>query len=169
MNKLKSIVTGFDFVISVILLLILLITLPFKLNENFLILVYGKMLYIVSIVFGLTFSGFSILMSSADDEFVVYLKEKNVYDGLIWIFKVCIYSLFTTLVLMFSHFIYLEMGAKIFNNINCFLQSKFVFSAIMVFFSYSLLSTINSIRHLIKFSVYRGIFLKNRHDNDNQS
>ena len=168
MNKFRSIVTGFDFIVSIILLSILLITLPFKLNEDFLILVYGRMLYIVSIVFGLTFSGFSILMSSADDEFVVYLKEKNVYDDLIWIFKVCIYSLFTTLVLMFSHFIYLEMGTKVFNNVNNFLQSKFVFSIIMVFFSYSLLSTINSIRHLIKFSIYRGMFLKRRHD-DNQN
>ena len=166
MNKFKSIVTGYDFIISIILFSILLLTLPFELNEGFLIFVYGKMLYIVSIVFGLTFSGFSILMSSADDEFVVYLKNKKVYDDLIWIFKICIYSLFITLVLMFSHFIYLEMGIKIFKYVNCFLQSKIIFAIVMFFFSYSLFSTVNSIRHLIKFSVYRGMFLKNRHDNN---
>jgi hypothetical protein len=168
MNNVRSILIGYDFKISIFLSVILYIILPDYLLMKFLITYYNIIITIVSIIFSLLFTAFSILMSSSDDDFIFFLNKDKIFDDLLWTFKVTLIALFGCLI--FSLFLYVLTNYYIENSKygEIWYQHKIVFCSLTLITTYSLIATYLSIENTLIFSKFRSKYLEIKKNSKNK-
>lgn len=160
MNNIRSILIGYDFKISVLLSVILYFILPDYLLMKFMITYYNIVITIVSIIFSLLFTACSILMSSSDDDFIIFLNEDKIFDDLLWTFKVTLIALFGCLI--YSLFLYILTNYYIENSKigEIWFQHKIIFCSLTLLTTYSLIATYLSVENTLIFSKFRSKYLK---------
>jgi ABC-type uncharacterized transport system fused permease/ATPase subunit len=156
--KFSNIILSWDFVISIVLTLATAIFLPTMLKMSFCISFYNTGITVLSIVFSLFFAALAIIMTSSDNEFIEFLEEKNDFSALLCSFKITLAMLFLSLI--YAIVLYISSDYFLKNNDPAFEQHKIFFLVFEFLFAYSLLSTALSVRDTIKFSDFRGQFLK---------
>jgi hypothetical protein len=155
--KVKNIILSWDFVISVIIAIITWCLLPLWLKLPFAAGFYMVGITVLSIVFSLFFAALAIIMSSTDNDFILYLEEKKQFTTLMTSFRFTLYVLFLSLVYSIilytcSDYVIKELGEKT-------VQHKVFFIIFLFLFSYSLLATGLSVKDSISFTHYRTKFL----------
>lgn len=160
MNNVRSILIGYDFIISLLLTVILYFILPDFLLMKFMVTYYNIVITIVSIIFSLLFTACSILMSSSDDEFIVFLNKDKIFDDLLWTFKITLIALFGCLI--YSLFLYVFTNYYIENSKygEIWYQHKIVFCSLTSITTYSLIATYLSVENTLTYSKYRSKYLK---------
>ncbi|WP_445720141.1 hypothetical protein [Flavobacterium sp.] len=168
MNNVRSILIGYDFKISILLSVILYFILPDYLLMKFMITYYNIVITVVSIIFSLLFTACSILMSSSDDDFIIFLNEDKIFDDLLWTFKVTLIALFGCLI--YSLFLYILTNYYIENSKirEIWFQHKIIFCSLTLLTTYSLIATYFSVENTLIFSKFRSKYLKIRKSSDDK-
>lgn len=160
MSKLKSLVVGYDFILSTILVIVLyFFILPNYLLMTFMISYYNIIITVVSIIFSLLFTACAILMSSSDDDFINFLNKDKVFDDLLWTFKVTLIALFLCLVLSLFLYIGTNFYIETYKNGEIWQQHKIIFCFLTYITTYSLIATYLSVNNTLIFSKFRSRFL----------
>lgn len=169
MNNIRSILIGYDFKISILLSVILYFILPDYLLMKFMVTYYNIVITIVSIIFSLLFTACSILMSSSDDDFIIFLNKDKIFDDLLWTFKITLIALFGCLI--YSLFLYILANYYIENSKNeeIWYQHKIVFCSLTLITTYSLIATYLSVENTLIFSKFRSKYLKIRKISEDES
>lgn len=145
--KIKPYIISADTVLTFILVVVLLFILPEKINTNLAKDIYSVGISVISIIFSVFFAAFAIIISSGDNDFIIFLEKKNRYSIIITAFKFTLTSLFVALIVSISFYIIAAMGL----SNQCAYQSKYWIITYSAFFSYSLIaafqSSIESIRY----------------------
>lgn len=159
--KIKSVLTGFDLIISVIISLLIYIFI----NKNFITTISNEIantgITVFAVIFPLFFAAFTIIITSSDDEFAKYLHNKNFYVQIIGTFKFTLWLNFISLILS----IFLYFYTLSFSNNNQILGLNFYYFAVLGYIFiciYSLLATFNSILDSIKYAKYRALYFTNK-------
>ncbi|MBW4694279.1 MAG: DUF4747 family protein [Lyngbya sp. HA4199-MV5] len=156
LENIKYILLSWDFPLSIAIGALLYFLLPETVPNAFAKDVYGVAISILSIIFPLHFAALTIIMSSSDDSFVLFLEEKNRYTAIIFIFRFSLLSLFAALV--FSIFAYvntLVLTVEGFSD-----QRKYLFSIFASIFSYGLCATLTTTLDAITYGLMRSKFLR---------
>lgn len=156
----KEIIISWDIFIALVLSVLSYFFFPDFVSMKFTIEVYGVGISVLSIIFSLFFAALAILMSSSDNDFIVFLEEENDYSDLLSSFKFTVMLLFLSLVygliLYIGTYYYIIQKAKSYDQ-HISLLVIFIF-----LFSYSLLASIFSVNDSLKFSEFRARFLKSK-------
>ena len=155
--KLKNIIWSWDFGISLIAMLASFIILPTFLRTDFAASFYSVGISVLSIVFSLFFAALAIIMSSTDNEFILFLEKKKQFTTLLWSFRFTLTLLFVSLIYSIILFTCSDFAIKYYDGKS--LQHKGFFVAFVGLFCYSLLATALSVKDTILFSHYRTKFL----------
>ena len=168
MNNVRSILIGYDFKISILLSVILYFILPDYLLMKFMITYCNIVITVVSIIFSLLFTACSILMSSSDDDFIIFLNEDKIFDDLLWTFKVTLIALFGCLI--YSLFLYILTNYYIENSKigEIWFQHKIIFCSLTLLTIYSLIATYLSVENTLIFSKFRSKYLKIKKISDDE-
>ncbi len=170
--RLKDIIISWDTGISLVLSTILFFLLPKDLNINFSISFFNIGITVLSIVFPLFFAALAMIISSSDNDFILFLEEENDFTDLIQTFKFTLYSLMISLIYAISLSVISNYGLL---QIECkkneiIYQNKWFFVIFVFLFTYSFFATILSIKDIIMYSQMRNKFLsKNNSKKDSQS
>jgi hypothetical protein len=155
--KLGYIIRSPDFVISAILGIVLYLFIPELVKITFFLSSYMIGITVLSIVFSLFFAALAIVMTSSDDEYIVFLNDLNVFDKLRGMFEFTLGSLFVSLVYAIVVYIisdYIRTQVE-----GDYLGHKIFFIIFACLFCYSMLATLPSVWHTLKFSQYRVQYL----------
>lgn len=154
--KIKDIIFSWDFILSIIASIALLIILPFWIKNQFAITLYEIGITVLSIVFSVFFAALAIIISSSDDDFVRFLEEEGDYTAIVDTFKFSLFILFIALLysILFTAITSYWMNM---NHIN----QQYYFLVIFTFlFTYGLFATFNSTYDAIKYAKYRTKYLQ---------
>lgn len=171
MNKLnyffKTYIKSPDFILALLLALILYLTLPVYIDANFTSSIYNIGITVLSIIFSLFFAALAIIMSSTDNDFILYLEEEKHFTSLISTFKVVLVFLFLSLILSIVLFAINDYYIK--TNVNNPQQHKFCLISFLSIFTYSLIATALSILDTINFTSFRTRFLSLKNNNEEKN
>jgi len=104
---------------------------------------------VLSIIFSIFFAALAFIISSSDDEFVLFLEEENLFTELVYSFKWTLWSLF--LALMYSLVIYIIVLFKYSGNDRFCLHESAIWIFCFMFF-YSLVATMLSTKDAILYA-----------------
>lgn len=153
-----------DFIIAVLLVIVLWKYMPTCITCAFSIGVYEIGISVLSIVFSLFLASSAIIVSSTDNDFILFIevdtdkkKDLGAYSTLIStsIFTLC--SLLIALIYSITVFILTSHALSI--NETC-MQSKWVFIIFVFLFTYSLLATALAVIASFLFAMKRVDYLK---------
>jgi hypothetical protein len=151
---------SYDFILSLAISVFLYFILPTYLKASFTSSFYNIGITVLSIIFSLFFASLAILMSSTDNDFILYLEEEKLFTGLMATFKLVLLALFVSLI--YSIVIYTTNDYYIKNNGENSFQHKFCFIIFQFLFTYSLIATALSIKDTISFTAFRTRFLEQK-------
>jgi hypothetical protein len=156
--KLKDILLSCDFLCAVIIAVFIAIISPYWLPNEFVKDLYSIGISVLSIIFSVFFAALAIMMSSSDDEFVVFLEEEGDYTKIIASFEVSLGIIFVAL--MYSIIIY---GITSYWFVNKHINQQYYWLSIFCFlFLYGLFAVANSALDSMIFSKYRTRFINIR-------
>lgn len=160
MSKLtvKDFICSWDFLLSFMVSIATFVVLYKQLPGMFAQNVYQTGITILSIVFSVFFAAMAIIISSSDNEFIIFLdKEHGAYQLLIQILKASVIIIF--LALMYSVIMFLVTSYWL--NFNpAYVQHKSYTTFFAFSFTYSMLCSLKSVLDSLKFASYRVKFLK---------
>jgi hypothetical protein len=163
--KLSNIILSWDFVVSIVGALVVATILPDMIETEFSASFYMVGITVLSIIFSLFFAALAILMSSTDNDFIIYLEEKKQFTRLMASFKFTLALLFASLI--YSIILYVVSDYDIKKSHIPKEQSKWFFCGFVFLFSYGLLATAFSIKDTISFTHFRTKFLHEREKRKN--
>lgn len=154
--KVKDIALCWDFILAIVLSGIIYAILPCNVK-----LVAAKDIYyiaitVLSIIFSLYFAALAIIISSSNDDFILFLEVDKTYTGVIGTFKYTLIVLFFSLIVSIILFCIASIGI----NENYDIQSKIIMSIFNFFFSYSLFTVFNACLDSITYAKKRVDFIK---------
>ena len=156
--KLKDILLSWDLLCALIIAGFIGIISPFWLPNEFVKDLYSIGISVLSIIFSVFFAALAIIMSSSDDEFVVFLEEEGDYTKIITSFEVSLGIIFVALI--YSIIIY---GISSYWFVNKHINQQYYWLSIFCFlFLYGLFAVANSAIDAMLFSKYRTNYLKIR-------
>lgn len=164
MRRIKSIIKGYDFAISILLTLATAYILPDYINMKFALSFFNVCMTILSIIFSLFFAAMAILVSSSDNDFIDFLEEKKVFTELLWSFKFTLSILFLSLIISIFFYLGTSYWLETYDKFR-WLQYKWLSLLLLFFFIYGMLATWMSVIDIVKFSSFRLKFLKQQRDN----
>lgn len=155
--KVKDIILYWDFVIAAITTLFSALFIPIWIKAEFAQTFYNIGITVLSIVFSLFFAALAIIMSSSDNEFIIFMEEKKRFTRLLNSFKFVLIILFLSLIYSIVLYQCTDYVVKLYKETA--VQHKVFFSIFQFLFSYSLLATGFCVLDVITFSNYRTRFL----------
>lgn len=139
----RKIIKSLDFIGALFIFLLLMMSMPSKLQ----FIDKGLANTIINIAISLAaliIAAFSILVSFSDRRFVIFLKELDVYESILFLFEWNIYiALFTTM-----------FGVLI----NYFVSSSLLYGLYIFLFIYMILSILNLVSFITYFGLRKGEF-----------
>lgn len=168
MRRIKSIIKGYDFYVSLLTSIVTYYLLPDFINMKFSLSFYNVCMTVLSIIFSLFFAAMAILMSSSDNDFIEFLEEKKTFSELLWSFKFTLSILFLSLIISIFLYFGTSYWLESFHQY-IWIQSKWLVIILMFLFVYGLIATWMSIIDIVKFSSFRGKFLMSQKKKKNES
>lgn len=154
--KIKDIFFSWDFGLALATAFVLLLILPKTISCSFAKDMSSIAISVLAIVFSVFFAALAIIISSGNDDFIIFIDKEGIFDGLMGTFKSTIGVIFCSLILFL--FYYGTMLMLIENQVN--LHSKWFFLAFGFLFAYSMFASFNACLDALTFSKYRLEFLK---------
>lgn len=153
----RTYVLSLDFLISIGTTIVTCIILPTYIKTIFAQSFYNSGMTVLSIIFSLFFTALTFIMSSSDNDFILFFEERNHFSRLMVTFKFTLYSLFVSLlysIILYtlSDFWVKEIGEKS-------IQLKWYFLTFEFLFLYSIIATLQSAKDTVTFSTSRTKFL----------
>ena len=159
MSRIKSIIFSWDFITSIIILVIFVIFLPMYIPLEIIKELCGIFISILSVTFSIFFAALAIIISASNDKFVLFLeKEDRIFTHILWTFKITLLITFCTLIISVAEFII----AKSLIEMYFYSQLNIFIIANTTLFLYSTFSIFNSILDSIKYFQYRVKFLEEK-------
>jgi len=155
--KLKYIFVSWDFITALFVFLFSFIVLPKEIFAEDAINIYQVGVTILSLIFSIYFASMAFILSSSDDEFVLFLEEKGHFTYLIESFSYTLKVVFIALMFSLS---FLIMNFFVMEKIVAPINSRFIVSLFLLIGSYSLFCVIGTTMDSIKFVKYRIEYLK---------
>lgn len=157
-RKIIDIITGWDFIISIITSLLIYIFVPQYMEMKFTLSFYNIGISVLSIVFSVFFAALAIIVSASDNEFIDFMEENGHFTHLIWTFKFTLFLLFISLA--YSIILYMFTNYYIETYTEKWYQHSSLFALFAMLFVYSMLSTVMGVNNSIKFTDFRLKYLK---------
>ncbi len=79
-KKVKSIIVSWDFILAVLIFVVLFISLPEYISLKVIEKVSNVYITILSITFSIFFAAFAIILSSSENEFILFLEEGGFFS-----------------------------------------------------------------------------------------
>ncbi|GJQ61067.1 MAG: hypothetical protein SCALA702_01200 [Melioribacteraceae bacterium] len=153
--KFKQIVISWDFLLTLLILVITYVFVPEAFANNLMKDVYNMGISVLAIVFSVYFAALAIIISASDNEFIKFLEaEGGLYIALIRTFRYSLILLFVALMLSIFLFIYTSHLISEFIK----LQPVFLFLIFLFFFIYGLFASASSTLDAINYAKYRTQF-----------
>lgn len=163
-DKILSILFSLDTYAAIIMSGIVGYCLPDMIRADFSLTFYSVGISVLSIIFSLFFTALAIIMSASDNDFISFLEEKGHYTFLMFTFKVTLFVLFVSLVYSIIIDVYTDFFIK-HHNVD-YKVSKWPFVIFVFIFTYSLASSVISVKDTIMFSRYRIRFLNKKKEDE---
>lgn len=154
--KIKSIIWSFDFIIAFLLAVVLEVYMPNLVSNSLVKEIYNVGISVLSIIFSIYFTALTIIISSGDNEFILFLEEEKTFTALLAILKYTLIVLFLALVYSIGIF----AATVSFLDVKWQHQQKEFCVVFAFLFSYSLLATVGSISNSIVYASKRIQFLR---------
>lgn len=153
--SLKNILKGWDFILATIGTLVALATLPAWIGNEYAKDLYEMGISVLSIVFAVFFTALAVIIAAGDDDFVMFLKEVDLYPRLVGTFRFTLWALFVALSYSVAAFTFtvgsMAAGYK--------MQGKSILIGFVFLFGYGLFATVSSTHDALNYSRYRLEFL----------
>jgi len=160
-QKIKRVISSWDLWISLMLSVTVWIFLPFFNPTTFLKNFYLAGLTTLSIIFSVYFAALSLIISSSDNSFIRFLKNKNIYAKILFNFKFTLTVVFIALLMAVALFLF--SGYQVAHEVD---SQRILFLALFIFFfSYSLFSTFKTAKFAIEYADHRAKFLEKKSEN----
>jgi hypothetical protein len=157
-NIYRTYIKSWDFAISIAVSVILFIILPTYIKGVSATSFYNVGITVLSIIFSLFFASLAIIMSSTDNEFIMYLEENNLFTEIMETFKFVLVLLFISLIYSIVLYSTTDYYIKQHGELISF-HHKGLFILFQFLFTYSLIGTALSVGDTISFTTYRTKFL----------
>lgn len=168
MRRIRSLLKGWDFWVSLMVTLLTFYCLPDYINMKFALSFYNVAMTVLSIIFSLFFTAMAIIMSSSDNDFIEFLEEDNIFTELLWSFKITLLCLFMSLILSIGLYSGTSYWLETFEESkSIWFQSKIFLLLLEFLFLYSMLATWLCIMDTLNFSKYRSKFLSQKNKKNN--
>lgn len=154
--KVKDIILSWDFILAIILSGIIYIFLPCNIKLLSAKDIYYIAITVLSIIFSLYFAALAIIISSSNDDFILFLEEDKIYSGVIGTFKYTLIVLFFSLIVSIILYCIAALGI----NENYDIQPKIIMDIFIFLFSYSLFTVFNACLDSITYAKKRVEFIK---------
>ena len=155
--RLKHIFFSWDFVAALSIFIFGLFVLPHQIYAQEAINIYQVGVTTLSLIFSIYFASMAFILSSSDDDFVLFLEEKEHFTYLIESFSYTLKGVFISL--MYSLF-FLIMNFFVEENVAVAINNKLIISLFLLIGSYSLFCVIGTTMDSIKFVKFRIDYLK---------
>jgi len=151
---------SFDTIFSIVTGIILLMATKEWLDfKEFIIPIYNVMVSVMGIITAGIFMVFSVFISIASDDFVLFLENNNKkYTQILNIFRSVLKIVIAVLIIDICMIVFSYIAV----DYEYVLQSKYIFAVYIVINTYSLLSTYSAINALIEYSKKRIEFIKQK-------
>lgn len=150
-------IKSYDTVVSLSVAILLYIILPEFVKGSFASSFYNIGITVLSIIFSLFFAALAIIMSSTDNDFILYLEEDKHFTGLMGTFRLVLIMLFLSLIYSIVLYTVTDFYMKEYDG--KLQQHKIFFIIFQLLFTYSLIATASSIKDTIQFTSFRTRFL----------
>src|SRR5437868_6455509 len=146
--NIRTVILSYDSILGALVSLVVSVLLPRWVPNDFAKDLYSVGISVLSIIFAIFFAALAIIMSSSDDEFVVFLEEKGDYSTVIAAFRFTLMALF--IALMVSIAFYAWATLRLSNKIP--FQHFLFLSAFSFLFTYAMIAALISARDSIRYS-----------------
>lgn len=151
-RKMNSILLSWDFISTAVISLILVFLLPPYIPLKLVKEVSNIYITILAITFSIFFAALAIIISSSNDEFILFLeKDDGLFTSIIWTYKITLFINFIALLLSVVIFII----SAIFLEKDFGYQHKWIITVGTSMFLYSCFSVLSSILDSVKYSSKR--------------
>lgn len=157
-NIFRTYIMSWDCGIALASSILLYCILPIYIKATSATSFYNVGITVLSIIFSLFFAALAIIMSSTDNDFIMYLEEEKLFTGLIDTFKFVLVMLFISLGYSIVLYNTTDYYIKQHGEANS-LHHKNLFIVFNLLFTYSLIATALSVKDTITFTTYRTKYL----------
>lgn len=154
MKAIRKYLLSLDTIVALVLSIVGCLVLPRWVDVGQCKDIFNIGISVLSIVFSIFFASLAFIISSSDDEFVLFMEQNSGFTTLINTFKITLWSLFIALI--YSLVMYSIATFKIVDEL--FYHCSVVCSFIFVFF-YSLTATMMSTKDSIRYAQKRAQFV----------
>ncbi|MFN2303448.1 MAG: hypothetical protein ACK2TV_06920 [Anaerolineales bacterium] len=159
-DKIKSVVLSWDFLTALLIIVVFALIVPVTLPVGIAREIFSVSVSVLSIVFSIFFAALAVVMTAGDNQFVGFLKRYELYEPILWSYRLTLLLLFFSLLLSLILYIaILPMSANVMLQEPDPAYPSWILLIFGFFAFWSLFATANAALDAIRYAQYRASYM----------